>query len=138
MVKSYYYIPDDVENIELVQYSHPDDLPLDVPYLVVKLGQSDIENSKLVSKASQKDWWFHLANAPSPHALTFYALSTVENHNLEKDSNLKNLMAEIVKQHSKQKFFKTSKLHYCQRKNLKLGDKPGLVLLKKTPSSLTI
>lgn len=138
MVKKYYYLPGDPENTELIQYYKSTDLPIDVPYLVIKLGQSDIENTELVSSALQEDWWFHLANVPSGHALTVYDLSTIKSYNIEKDPNLKYLMADIVKQHSKQKFCKNVKLHYCQRNNLKLCDKPGMVLLKKTPESLLI
>ena len=139
MVKSYYYIPDD-EEPELIKYTKNKELPVDVPYLIVKLGQSDLENTILVQTAEQKDWWFHLAKFPSAHALTFFNLSTVDfrDYKFDKDSLIKTLMATLVKDHSKQKNMKNVKLHYCQRKNLKIGDKPGLVILKKPPSTISV
>jgi hypothetical protein len=145
MVKSYYYIINDQSNNqsnnqnELIQYYKDKDLPIDASYLIIKMGQSDIENTKLVKDASQNDWWFHLAEFPSAHALTVFAISKdLADYDFVKDKNIKILMASLVKSHSKQKHLTNIKVHYCQRKNLQIGDKAGLVILTKTPLSLKL
>uniref|UniRef100_A0A6C0E7G1 Uncharacterized protein n=1 Tax=viral metagenome TaxID=1070528 RepID=A0A6C0E7G1_9ZZZZ len=145
MVKSYYYIPSisgnnpDNNPDKLIQYYKPKELPIDVPYLIIKMGQSDIENTKLVTEASDKDWWFHLADFPSAHALTYFELSKdVGDYDFVNDKLVKLLIANIVKKHSKQKNMNDIKVLYCQKSNLHLGDKPGLVILKKPACSVTI
>jgi predicted ribosome quality control (RQC) complex YloA/Tae2 family protein len=136
MVKCYYYIPNDNK---LIQYYNNNELPIDSSYLIIKMGQSDLENTKLVKDASEVDWWFHLADYPSAHALTYFQLSNdVDDYDFLKDPFLKNLMATVVKDHSKQKYLNKVKVHYCLQKNLKLGDKAGLIILKKVPNTITI
>jgi predicted ribosome quality control (RQC) complex YloA/Tae2 family protein len=85
----------------------------------MSLGQNAKENWDLFRKAKQTDYWFHLDNSPSGHAFV---------SNINKD--IIRETALLVKNNSKFKHLKNVSVIYCQKRNLKLGNKEGEIIIR--------
>lgn len=85
----------------------------------MKIGKNAEENTQLFKEAHQDDWWFHLDSFPSAHVY----VSELTPENIQ-------LAAETIKEKSKFKNLKNVKVVYTQKRNLRLGDKPGLVIIQ--------
>lgn len=98
--------------------------------VTIKIGGNAKENDKLFKEASQDDLWFHLQSLPSTHVW----LSTdqpMKNKKLIKEC------AHLVKDNSKCASRVT--VIYTLKKNLKKDhEKPGSVILQKSPDSLVV
>ncbi|KAL0230981.1 hypothetical protein GEMRC1_010386 [Eukaryota sp. GEM-RC1] len=95
------------------------------------VGENALENDELRRAAHQNDLWFHLHNLPSAHAILYC-------HNLKRVplSSIKEV-AEAVMFWSA-KHLSSVRVNYCKVKYIRSGDKPGSVVLKKTPTTITV
>lgn len=137
-MKIFYYscskkaiLEDDSEN------NDSDDDDIIIP---IKIGQTANENTQLIKDGVQYDYWFHLDGFPSPHGIVYLSESNLKNpskFDMSKEKALLQIVANLVRENSKYKK-QSLKVNYCPIKNLSHGDKPGLVILKKKPKTITI
>ena len=101
-----------------------DDNSLNDNIVHIFIGQNAQENDKLFKMAKQNDIFFHLNSGPSAHVwLTNCSLPSKQ---------LLNKCAQYV--HENSKCVSTAKVIYISKKHLKKGDKPGSVILQRTPT----
>jgi predicted ribosome quality control (RQC) complex YloA/Tae2 family protein len=88
----------------------------------VIIGQSAIENTKLILSSQPEDIWFHLASFPSPHVVL---------HHSNPPKNLINASALLCKSHSKYKNLKNLKISYTTISNLNTTENFGAIEFKR-------
>lgn len=102
--------------------------------LVIKVGENAAENQRLCKQASQKDFWFHLDNSPSPHAILEVADGEASKVSIRE-------CAMLVKHFSKKKNIPQAVVIYIQAKYVSksgVESKTGAVSLKKSPEKITV
>ena len=89
--------------------------------IILKLGEKDEENWKLIDQASQNWWWVHLNSFPSPHVII----------NTDKPTkSLLKIAGQFCLSNSKYKYLKDIKCCATQCNNLKKTKKIGEVEFK--------
>lgn len=104
------------------------------------IGSSATENTQMIKDASQKDYWFHLDDLPSPHGIIYLSRAGLDigKFDFEKEKNLIYQIGILVKEHSKYKKISKLKVNYCPISKISHGNKPGQVILKKTPNTIVV
>lgn len=99
--------------------------------LTIKVGENARENDVLIKTSHQDSVWCHLENTPSPHAV-------IESSCPDTDSL--NTAYQLVKYFSKQRESQVSRMISTKIRNIVRVDreKPGLVVLKKSPTKRSI
>lgn len=87
---------------------------------VYRLGRDAVENTALVGDADPVDWWFHLEGHPSGHCIV---------ETLEITEKMVQFAGRLVVDHCS--FQKTSRVVYCQVRDVKLTKVPGRVTVDK-------
>lgn len=96
---------------------------------IVKLGENQQENQKIIDD-SEKGWvWFHADKFPSGH-------SVIETSTPTKQEIIQ--VATLVKSKCKLKNYRRGKIIYCPVNNLKSTGIPGEVNMKRRPKTITI
>lgn len=87
------------------------------------VGRNAQENWKIISRANKNYYWFHLNDIPSAHVIIEI--------DVEPTQEELNYALELCKSQTfRNKESKNVSYIYAQVKNLKLGSKPGEVLIK--------
>jgi predicted ribosome quality control (RQC) complex YloA/Tae2 family protein len=97
--------------------------------VLVILGENQKENGTLVKECDGEDYWFHVENHPSGHAI--YTGDNISNDAVSR-------VALLVKEQSKLKNLKRVSVIYTQLKNVKPLKTPGQVMLTKSPNTIKI
>jgi predicted ribosome quality control (RQC) complex YloA/Tae2 family protein len=100
----------------------------------IAVGENAAENEELCKRANQRDIWFHLENAPSPHAI----LSVEGKGGPSRDSIID--AQQLVKYFSKRRDTSSASVIWIEAKFVSGGkeDKLGAVGLKKKPSQALV
>ena len=94
------------------------------------LGESALENDKLVSHAEPDDMWFHLHGKSSPH------LILVNRYDTSLSQEVIQFACKQVRLHSKEKNKSNVKVDLIYRKYIKTTKIPGKVQLLKKPQTI--
>ena len=95
---------------------------------IIKIGETQEDNIKIISESKQYDLWFHLMNFPSCHVISH----NKKYPNIDKSCYKKMIKycAMLVKQNSKYKNYAKIKVNYTQVKNIKKTNIKGTVIIK--------
>jgi len=120
-MKYYYYFPEDKKLI-LREDSEEKGI-------LVILGEKQKDNDALVKECDGEDYWFHVANHPSGHAI--YTGDNISNDAVAR-------VAALVKEQSKLKELKLVSVNYLKLKYVKPTKTPGQVFLTKSPNVIKV
>ena len=95
----------------------------------ISIGKNAKGNDYLCRHSDKDEYWLHLQNDPSPHAV-------VHCHFEDKESLFR--AAQFVKQYSKRKYDKRVNVIYCQINNLRLTKTLGLVTIINKPNVIRV
>jgi predicted ribosome quality control (RQC) complex YloA/Tae2 family protein len=98
----------------------------------IKIGKNAKENDDIINASNQSDIWFHLKSFPSCHVVICCS----------PEFPIDNIMimhcAHLTKQNTKYRNLPNLKINYTQIKNIQTTEKPGLVVIKGKPNTITI
>jgi predicted ribosome quality control (RQC) complex YloA/Tae2 family protein len=102
------------------------------PNNLIRIGENDRDNDKIISESKQTDVWFHLDKLPSTHIII----------SVDKDNPITKEMidhcASLTKQHTKYRNVPIVKVIYTDIKNVEMLDKPGLVHIRGKKKAETV
>lgn len=120
-MKYFYYYPEERKLIPKEEAT--------IKGIVVILGQNQKENDALVKECDGEDYWFHVANHPSGHAI--YTGDDISNDAIAR-------VATLVKGQSKLKSLSRVSVNYIKLKHIKPTKTLGQVTLTKSPKSVIV
>ena len=98
----------------------------------IEIGRNDNENDNLIKNAPTNSLWFHVKDMPSPHGILSFPVGIIP------ESYAIYYIAGLVKSFSKAKGLSRVSVIYTEITNIKRTNKPGLVILKKTPKLIVV
>jgi len=94
---------------------------------LVSIGQNAKENWELVSRAGQRDTWFHVKSTSSAHVLLHAS------DDEDRPSRAAIMMcASLAKEHSKMRHVRRCKVMFAPAKNVRRADAVGSVTVTKS------
>lgn len=99
---------------------------------LIKIGENQSDNDKILSEANQNDFWFHLADFPSCHVI----LSCSDDY--EPTKQMINYAATLVKENTKYKNFHKVTVNYTKMKYVKKTETKGKVLIKSNLNHIVV
>lgn len=94
------------------------------PDNLIRIGENDVDNDKIIAESKQTDIWFHLDKFPSTHVII-----SVDKENPMTDE-MRDHCAGLVKHYTKYKNIPMIKVIFTEIKNIEKLDKPGLVHIR--------
>lgn len=102
-----------------------------------KIGKSAQENTLLVSSSRPKDVWFHVKDAPSAHLL-YLNDNEDDLKTLKSNGTIYKMALQLKVSSAKFKKMQNVNVNYCFVDNVQVTETPGLVILSKKPSIITV